>query len=99
MKEMKTYERMSKVYSHQEPDRVPMVAGPWESTMLRWYGEGLPRDVSLRDYFGLDHIVVLGCDTSPRFEAEIVEETDTYRIEQDVWGVTRKNFKPVSSTP
>lgn len=99
MKEMTTYERMTRVFNHQEPDRVPLVAGPWESTMLRWYSEGLPRDVSLRNYFGLDHVVMLGIDTSPRFEAKIIEEAETYRIEQDIWGVTRKNFKPISSTP
>jgi uroporphyrinogen decarboxylase len=38
-------------------------------------------------------------DSSPRFQAEVIEETGTYRIERDIWGVTKKNFRPVSTTP
>ena len=30
---------------------------------------------------------------------EVIEETDTYIIDRDAWGTTKKNWKPVSSTP
>ncbi len=96
-----THERMSRAYSHREPDRVPIHDGPWESTLARWRREGLPRDVAWNRYFDVDRIVSLGTtviDTSPRFEVRVIEETDTYRIERDEWGITKKNFKPVSST-
>ncbi len=102
MNTLTTHERMTRVYEHLEPDRVPITDGAWESTVTRWWSEGMPKDIPWERYFGLDHIVVLGLDdidTSPRFETRIIEETDTYRIEADRWGATKKNFKPESSTP
>ena len=101
MKPITTHERMTIVYEHREPDRVPITDWIWESTYARWRAEGLPADADWT-YFGLDDIVGLsedGIDTSPRFERYVIEETDAYRIEQDQWGVTKKNFKPVSTTP
>jgi hypothetical protein len=47
----------------------------------------------------LDNIITIGIDTSPRYEYKLIEETDTYKIERDEWGVTKKNFIPISSTP
>ena len=100
MPELTTHDRVARMYAHQEADRVPLTAGPWESTLVRWRREGLPEGVSARDYFDLDHIVYLGgIDTSPRFPTEVIEETETYRIDRDAWGTTKKNWKPVSSTP
>jgi len=103
MPEMTTHERMSLVYGHREPDRVPITDSPWESTILRWHNEGLPLDVDWQDFFGLDRIVELVeetqvVDTSPRFEPHIIEETDSYKVEQDEWGQTKMNFKPVTSS-
>jgi uroporphyrinogen decarboxylase len=102
MEAMTTHQRMIRMYEHREADRVPVTDWIWESTIARWQREGLPEDVDLARYFGLDHFVQLSVgdiDTSPRFETKVIEETETYRIEQDCWGVTKKNFKPVSSTP
>jgi len=99
MKEMTTYERISRAYSHQEPDRVPITDWVWGSTIVRWQHEGLPDGISFEDYFGLDNIITIGIDTSPRFEYKLIEETDTYKIEKDEWGVTKKNFIPISATP
>lgn len=102
MGELTTYERMRRIYEHREADRVPITDWFWESTAARWRKEGLPAGCDLEEYFGLDLIPTLeieDLDTSPRFEHIIIEETDTYRIERNAWGVTTKNFKPVSSTP
>lgn len=98
MKEMTTHQRMKLVFEHREPDRVPITDWFWESTEARWRKEGLPADKAIHGYFGLDNIVGIELDTSPRFETAVLEETDTYRIERDSWGITKKNFKPVSST-
>lgn len=98
MKEMTAHERMTRVYEHREPDRVPIGDAAWESTIARWHQEGLPRSVPWDRYLGLDLIVVIPIDTSPRFPVEIIKETETYRIERDEWGVTKKNFKPVRAT-
>jgi len=102
MGKLTTHERMQRIYEHREADRVPITDWYWDSTVERWYREGLPRNCDLADYFDIDLVVDLSeddLDTSPRFEHIILEETDTYRIERNRWGVTTKNFKPVSSTP
>ena len=98
METMTTHQRMTRVYQHKEPDRVPIAGGPWASTLARWRREGLPNDVNWDRYFDIDRFVAIAIDTSPRFEAKVIEETDTYVIERDSWGMTKRNFKPVSST-
>ena len=39
---MTTRERFARMYAHQEADRVPMMDGPWETTITRWQKEGMP---------------------------------------------------------
>lgn len=100
-REMTTYERMSRIYQHREPDRVPIFDWIWPSTLARWKREGLPVTDNVGKYLGYDNIVeisVVDLDTSPRFGSRIIEETDTYIIDQDPFGITKKNFKPLSST-
>jgi uroporphyrinogen decarboxylase len=102
MAELTTYERMARMFEHRDADRVPISDWIWESTFQRWRGEGLPADADIFDYLGLDRIIWMSVDTvdtSPRFEKVIIEETDTYKIERNEWGVTVKNLKPVSTTP
>ena len=102
MKPMTTHERIRRVYEHLEPDRVPITDWLWESTWDRWKREGLPEDMEWERFFDIDRIVALDLDvidTTPRYPYRIIEETDTYRIDVDWFGVTKKNFKPVSSTP
>ena len=96
---MNTFERMTAVYEHREPDRVPITDGLWQSTVARWREEGLPDGTSVEEYFGWEEIVGIGFDNSPRFDPIVVEETDTYRINRDGLGQTHRNFKPESSTP
>jgi uroporphyrinogen decarboxylase len=98
MQEMTTHERMTHTYGHLEPDRVPITDWFWESTLVRWQSEGLPPDVEVERYLQLDDIAQIGMDTSPRFESKVLEETDTYRITRDGWGMTKKNLKPISAT-
>jgi len=98
MADVTTHERMTSVYEHRQPDRVPITDWFWESTVVRWRSEGLPPETDVNRYFGLDEIVLIPIDTSPRFETAVIEETDTYTIERDCWGITKKNFKPVSAT-
>jgi uroporphyrinogen decarboxylase len=100
MKELSSYERMKRMYEHRDADRVPIMSGPWESTIVRWRREGMPEDARVQEYFDIDRIAHLyGIDTSPRFPREVLEETDTYIIDRDAWGTTKKNWKPMSSTP
>ena len=54
--ELSCRERMKRMYEHQEADRVPILTGPWESTIARWRREGLPADVPIDEYLGIDRL-------------------------------------------
>lgn len=99
MKEMTTKERFERMFRHREADRVPILGGPWGSTLERWRREGMPDGADFADYFGIDRIVGIGGDISPRYPERIVEETDEYVVRFDSWGTTSKNWKHASSTP
>jgi len=99
MAEMTSRERFSRMFEHRQADRVPIIDSPWGSTIERWHGEGMPRDVSFADYFGLDATAGIGVDNSPRYEARTLEETAEYRIYTTGWGATQKDWKHAASTP
>lgn len=96
---MNTHERMTRIYSHKEADRVPVTDSPWGSTLERWHNEGMPKGVSYVDYFGLDDIVHIGVDNSPRFDVKVLEETEEYIITTSPWGATLKNWKHAGGVP
>jgi len=102
MQELTSYERIKRVINHQEADRVPITDWAWESTIANWTKQGMPYGADWKEFFDVDKIAWVtfdNIDTSPRYTFEILEETDTYRIVKDMWGVTKKDFKPCSSTP
>lgn len=99
MVELTTRERFQRAIEHQEADRVPMLGTPWRTTRERWRREGMPESVDFAEYFGLDRVVSIRGDVSPRYEHKVIEETDDYIIESDAWGTTAKNWKHASSTP
>jgi len=96
---MTSRQRILAVVNHTEPDRIPMTDGPWQSTIARWRQEGLPEDVSVPEYFGFDTWRRIGADLSPRYPAEVVEETDEYTIETTAWGETSRRWKHRASVP
>jgi uroporphyrinogen decarboxylase len=96
---MTSQERISRMFEHREADRIPITDAPWAGTLLRWKKEGMPAGVDWRDYFGVDKIEGLSVDTSPRYEAKVLEETDEFVISTTGWGVTLKNFRVPDSTP
>lgn len=96
---MTTKERMELVFKHEEPDRVPLLAEPWKTTLERWKREGMPEEADFSEYFGIDKTVKTGVDISPRYEQKIIEETDEYIIQSSSWGTTFKDWKHATSTP
>ena len=99
MAELTTRERFKRAFNHEEADRVPMLGGPWSTTLERWRREGMPEEAGFAEYFGFDRIVGISADISPRYEKKIIEETEDYIVQFDSWGTTAKNWKHASSTP
>ena len=96
---MTTKERFQRMYEHREADRIPIIDSPWAGAIARWQREGMPQDADWRDYFGVDKLEGIGVDISPRYECQVLEETDRYRIITTEWGVTLKQFLVPDSTP
>lgn len=99
MDRLTSHERIARVMEHKTPDRVPIIDGPWGATLERWHSEGMPEGVDWRDFFGVDKLGGIGVDNSPRYDVEVLEETDEYRIHTTSWGATHKDFKHTASVP
>lgn len=99
MLEMTTRERMSRMFEHEEADRVPIIDIPWVTTVERWHREGMPEDVDYIDYFGLDRISSILVDNSPRYPESVVEETEDYVVKTSNWGAVLKNWKHCGGVP
>ncbi len=96
---MTAHERYSRIFNHQEADRIPISDSPWGATIERWQKEGLPRETNWVDYFDLDKHGSFRADTSPRYEARTIEETEEYRIFTTAWGATLKDWKHAATVP
>ncbi len=96
---MTVSERYLAFMSFQSVDRPPLIrpGGVFGATRRRWEREGLPAGADLDDYFGTESMPVASppVDTMllPRFEEEILEETDEFVIMIDSHGVRCRNFK------
>lgn len=99
MTEMTSRERFTRMFAHEEADRIPIIDSPWDATIERWQREGMPADVDYVDFFGLDHVAMISVDNSPQYEQRLIEETDEHRIHTSQWGATLKNWRHAASTP
>jgi uroporphyrinogen decarboxylase len=73
---MTSYERFKRMYEHREADRIPVIDIPWRTTIERWHKEEMPEGISYVDFFGLDKVASIGVDNSPRYDVEVLEETE-----------------------
>jgi len=85
-------------------DRMPVWHWTgWGETMERWYSEGLPRDPGEQyNYFNAEPMmagVPVNLGLFPPFEAETIEEGDTYRLIRQEDGVIAKHSKLGSMIP
>ena len=99
MAQMTSKERFQRIFDHKEADRIPINAVPWNATIERWQREGMPKEANWAEYFDLDCIARIGADNSPRFEKQILEETEDYKIFKTEWGATLKDFKHTATAP
>ncbi len=99
MKELTDRQRMTLVFDHQEPDRVPIIDEPWAGTISRWKREGMPEDTDYRDYFGIDKKFQLSVDNSPRYEAKTISNDGVSYIYTTPWGTTEQKLIGEDTTP
>jgi len=97
-KNMDSRQRIRMALDHKEPDRVPIHDSPWASTVGRWRREGLPEGISPADYFDYE-IVMIGCDTTPRFPIRTLEKTRDYIVQTTSTGGINRNRRDHASTP
>jgi len=86
-------ERMTIALRNGIPDRVPKYELPWKETLLRWYEEGLPRDVHPNDYFDFDLDECFMVDQSLKLPEKTLEDTDDWLIRINQNGVVEKWLK------
>lgn len=91
-------ERVIAELNHKEPDRVPYTDGPWFTTLERWQNEGLPKEITVEDYFGFE-FAGFGFDSSFMLEPVVIDENEEYIIRTNENGATTKNWKHKTSTP
>ena len=89
---MNSQERVSLVLSGGIPDRVPLDDGYWQTTIERWWQEGLPRDVSPSDFFGTNEIVRISGDYTMQFPERVIEERGMTRTYWDSNGALRRDL-------
>lgn len=97
---MTSRERFQRVIAHKEADRVPIIDDTWRGTLARWRTEGMPEGVNWWEYFDIDKVSGhwLNC-VSPKFPQRVIEKTERYTIHTTDWGVTKKQFNELDSTP
>ena len=96
---MTSRERFARMFEHREADRIPVIDGPWAATIERWHREGMPEDADYVDFFGLDRVVGIGVDISPRYPVRTIEETDDYVVHTSSYGVTMRDWKHAGGVP
>lgn len=95
---MTSRERIDAALNFKEADRIAIHDSPWDTTIARWYKEGLPEGAGPYEYFDYE-MIGAGFDSSLRLPSETLEETDEYIITRNVQGCTEKNWKHATSTP
>jgi uroporphyrinogen decarboxylase len=89
---MNARERVLAVLSGRKPDRVPLDDSYWETTIARWQREGLPSEMSPRDYFGTNEIVRIGGDYTMQFPERTLREEESVRVYWDSDGALRRDL-------
>ena len=89
---MKSRERIKKLLSFEEPDRIGLHDAYWEDTIIRWYEEGLPVGVDPTEYFEFD-FDNLYIDASLRLPEKLLDDTPEFTIRQDKHGFVAKQWK------
>jgi uroporphyrinogen decarboxylase len=94
---MNARERFLATMSYGTPDRVPYweIIGYWGEVLERWQDEGMPGDVHIAGYFGLDRreSVPISLGIAPLFKVEVLSEDERTTITRGSDGVVRRTLK------
>lgn len=73
----------------------------WPETLARWHAEGLPADVDLNEYFGLDPVACINDLFDPSFglPERVLEQTPQHRVVVDRYGKTVRQPLAGSTPP
>ena len=93
---MNDRERFLATMNYEERDRCPWwEMWYWKQTIEDWHEQGLPEDVHLQEYLGVDRRENVGVSVGlvPGFKRETLEESDEYEVFRREDGVICKQFK------
>lgn len=94
---MTSRERFRRIIDFQQPDRISLmqVEDYERETIERWRREGLPEGVSPAQHFGMDvsEFVPVSYFIHPRYEREVLEEDEQYRVVRNWQGIIVKESK------
>jgi hypothetical protein len=100
---MNQRELFNRIMHYEDFDRMPHVYWTcWPETMERWLTEGLPERDGEHALFGTERMsdgVPVDLGLFPKFEEEVLEETDEYRVFRQDDGVVCKDWKNQSCIP
>jgi len=96
--ELSGRERIWRALHHLEADRIGVLDAVWDSTLQRWYGEGLLDGSLPSQVFGYD-MTEIRPDLTLRCRPELIEECPEYTIMRDSNGAVVKNWRHSTSTP
>lgn len=93
---MNDRERFLATMNYEPHDRCPWwEMWYWADTLDRWAKEGLPQDVHLQEWLGVDRRDSVGVNLGlvPAFARETLEETEEHEVFRRTDGVVCKQFK------
>jgi uroporphyrinogen decarboxylase len=97
---MNSRERIIAALNGDEMDRMPIAEiGVWPETEKRWRNEGLPANVSIEDYFGLDKISLFSYESSLMLPIKVLKDSGDQQIIMDSNGCHYKRWKGIQSPP
>jgi uroporphyrinogen decarboxylase len=99
-------ERFLKTLRYEPVDRRPVyLAGPWQDTLLRWQGEGLPEGREPHDFLGVREFgftmrnITPIAGPHPAFKGRVIREEGDAVYSLDSYGRTVKDFKSHTTMP
>lgn len=100
---MTVRERFLKTMHYQNPDRIPIWDfGFWSETIPTWWEQGLPKDIHIPHYFGMDRDMEwapINLGMIPKFEVEILERDENTELRHDENGILARHSLKGSSIP